>query len=689
MMEFFTEGTLFAGKYKILKHIDSGGMGHVYLAEDQTLGRKIAIKVIRHSNPDQISYLKNKSVPDMHQRFLNEARALAQLDDHPHIIQIHDYGQVDHISYLVMKYFPGQAVTLWGDAQQPLLQQWLIVFRQILSALQYAHAQGVFHRDIKPSNVLVGGTATSPQVKLIDWGLSLAENRPRMTTAGLIIGTLGYSDPALIGNDEAAYMPANDLYSVGVLMYRLLCQQDAIVIDTQASIDSILNACLDNRIIPPRQHNPHIPEPLEALILQLLASDPKKRPQSAEEVSQSLLPIAQAMKGNERALEDAFDQLGHMVQTQKIDSSTHNSPVSQDAVSHHPAPPLVPVPEKQPPPDLRWLDQPEKKPLFTKRNLAISMAILIIFAGLLFAQLNTRKNVHTNTDEAKPQAVTAADLDKDPRSAPTPLEKLTNTAKSATNANGSPQNKMDSYDEKIRNRYALNGASQPVWSPQGKLDFESANSSAHKPPKNADKNEFASKGFRPTSMQQYLEKKSADKNLPVLNVKAGTHIQAKILETLDTSSDVPVRAIIKTSLMLNGQTVLPTGTLLYGRAMLRRNRAFVKFDRAVFNNGNEYQIQATAVDVDDGQEGLRGRMEYAEDADSNGSSKALEALGKIGSNVVAIAPGGDRFSQDLKETVTNEAKETYQRNATKPKKRDKMTVRNDTVIDVLFSNFKY
>jgi len=677
-MEIFTEGILFAAKYKILKHIDSGGMGHVYLAEDQTLGRKVAIKVIRISHPDQLHYAKNKSVPDLAQRFLNEARALAQLDDHPNIIHIHDYGQIGNTPYLVMKYFPGEAITLWGDARQPTINQWITAFRQILSALRYAHTQGVFHRDIKPSNVLVRGEAQTPQVKLIDWGLSLAVDRPRMTTAGLIIGTFGYTDPALIGNDESTYTPANDLYSVGVLMYRLLCRQDAIVIDPQASIDSLLNTCLDNQIIPPREHNPQIPEALEQLILRLLVSEPNQRPQSADELLQALAAISPTIS-DEQLLEAEFDQLGEKVQISQTDSFLPST-ISQASQPSTAQPSIASKPQ----PNLEWLDQPVKKPFLSKRNLAIAAGVAAIGLSFAFAQFSKNKTARPKTEDAKPQAITAADLEKDVRSPPTPLEKLTNSSQ--------PARKMDAYDEKIRNRYQLNGSSQPVLVPSGSLAFEpspSANSRANTtvPSRNTEKSDV-SRGFRPASVQQYLEKKNADKNLPLLNVKTGTRIQAKLLETLDTGSDLPVRVAIKTTLNTDG-LLLPSGTVLYGRTSLRNNRAYIKFDRAVLSSGSEYQILATAVDLDDGREGLRGRMEYADDSDGSGSGKALETLGRIGSSVVSLAPGGNNLSREVKDTMTSEAKDAYQRNAAKPKKHDKMTVRNDTVIDVLFSNFKY
>lgn len=677
-MELFTEGALFAAKYKILKHIDSGGMGHVYLAEDQTLGRKVAIKIIRPSHPDQLPYAKNKSLPDLAQRFLNEARALAQLDDHPNIIHIHDYGQIDGTPYLVMKYFPGEAVTVWGEVKNPSISQWLVVFKQILSALRYAHAQGVFHRDIKPSNVLVRGEAQAPQVKLIDWGLSLAADRPRMTTAGLIIGTFGYTDPALIGNDEATYTPANDLYSVGVLMYRLLCQQDAITIDPQASIDSLLNTCLDNKITPPREHNPQIPEALEQLMLGLLAGDPNQRPQSADEVLKTLATISPPA-GDDQALEADFDQLGQTVLSHHSDSDQRQPSLQKPLPS---APPAV-----QAPPNLAWLDQPVKKPLLSKRNIGIAAGAVVLCCGLAFAQLYKNKNVRLQPEEAKPQAVTAADLDKDVRTAPTPLEKLTNAAKPG----GLPAGKMDAYDEKIRNRYSLNTNGQPVLEPNGTLALEPSSAGTRANGAASSKSNGksdVSKGFRPASVQQYLENKNANKNLPMLNVRIGTRIQAKLLETLDTASDLPVRVALKVPLSADGIT-LPHGTVFYGRTSLRNNRAYIKFDRAVLSNGSEYQILATAIDADDGHEGLRGRMEYADDADGGGSGKAIETLGKIGSSVASLAPGGNTVSREIKDTMTAEAKEAYQRGAAKPKKRDKMTVRNDTVVDILFSNFKY
>src|ERR687885_363941 len=200
--------TLFDGRYRILRKLGSGGMANVYLAEDQELGRRVAIKILndRHANDDQFV-----------ERFRREAKNAAGLS-HPNIVSIYDRGEAEGTYYIAMEYLDGRSLKELiigrGPAPIPVAIDYA---RQTLAALRFAHRNGIVHRDIKPHNVIVDSEG---RIKVTDFGIARAGAASQMTEAGSIIGTAQYLSP-----EQARGAPVDqtsDLYSVAVLLYELL-----------------------------------------------------------------------------------------------------------------------------------------------------------------------------------------------------------------------------------------------------------------------------------------------------------------------------------------------------------------------------------------------------------------------------------------------------------------------------------
>ena len=175
--------TLFDGRYLIIRKLGSGGMANVYLAGDQELGRRVAIKILddRHARDEQFV-----------ERFRREAQNAAGLS-HPSIVSIYDRGDSEGTYYIAMEYVEGRTLKELLVARGPSPLGIAIDYtRQILSALRFAHRNGIVHRDIKPHNVIVDGEG---RVKVMDFGIARAGAASQMTEAGSIIGTAQYLSP--------------------------------------------------------------------------------------------------------------------------------------------------------------------------------------------------------------------------------------------------------------------------------------------------------------------------------------------------------------------------------------------------------------------------------------------------------------------------------------------------------------
>jgi eukaryotic-like serine/threonine-protein kinase len=263
-------GTLFDGRYQVVRKLGAGGMANVYLAEDQELGRRVAIKILndRHANDDQFV-----------ERFRREAKNAAALS-HSNIVSIYDRGEAEGTYYIAMEYLDGRSlkelIVSRGQAPIGLTVDYA---RQILSALRFAHRHGIVHRDIKPHNVLVDGDG---RVKVTDFGIARA-GTSQMTEAGSIVGTAQYLSPEQAKGGDVD--PRSDLYSLGVVLYELLTGDVPFNGDTPVEIAMKHLSALPE---PPSKRRRDVPRNLELVVMRALAKDPADRYQSAEEMDADL-----------------------------------------------------------------------------------------------------------------------------------------------------------------------------------------------------------------------------------------------------------------------------------------------------------------------------------------------------------------------------------------------------------------
>src|SRR5262245_39987002 len=249
-------------------------MATVYLAEDQDLGRRVALKVLdeRHAQDEQFV-----------ERFRREAMSAAVLS-HPNIVAVYDRGEANGTYYIAMEYLEGKTLKELIVARGPTPVRVAIDYaRQILAALDFAHRNGIVHRDIKPHNVII---APDGRLKVMDFGIARSGSS-QVTEAGSIIGTAQYLSPEQARGASAG--PAADIYSTGIVLYEMLTGSVPFTGDTPLEVAM---KHLSSVPEPPSKKRPEIPHNLDAVVLRALAKDPESRYRNAREMDADLARIA-------------------------------------------------------------------------------------------------------------------------------------------------------------------------------------------------------------------------------------------------------------------------------------------------------------------------------------------------------------------------------------------------------------
>jgi eukaryotic-like serine/threonine-protein kinase len=269
--------SVFDGRYRIIRKLGAGGMANVYLAEDQELGRRVAIKILddRHAADD--SFIE---------RFRREAKNAAGLS-HPNIVSIYDRGEAEGTYYIAMEYLSGRSLKELIVSRGPTPIRIAIDYtRQMLAALGFAHRHGIVHRDIKPHNVVVDADG---RLKVTDFGIARS-GASQMTEVGSIIGTAQYLSP-----EQARGSPVDqrsDVYSVGIVLYEMLTGTVPFTGDTPLEIAM---KHLSEVPVPPSELRDDVPDDLDLVVLRALAKDPEDRYQTAEEMNADLERIQRGL----------------------------------------------------------------------------------------------------------------------------------------------------------------------------------------------------------------------------------------------------------------------------------------------------------------------------------------------------------------------------------------------------------
>ncbi|MFI1561839.1 tetratricopeptide repeat protein [Streptomyces sp. NPDC020490] len=276
------DSRLIQGRYRLLELIGRGGMGEVWRARDESLGRQVAVKCLKPLGPH-----RDRSFTRMlRERFRREARVAAALQ-HRGVTVVHDFGEADGVLFLVMELLHGRNLCqlLEDNGHHPLAVPDVVdIAEQVAAALAYTHEQDIVHRDLKPANIM---RLTDGTVKICDFGIARLGHdigfTARLTGTGVAMGTPHYMSPEQIGGTEVDRR--SDLYSLGCVLYEIATGAPPFDLDDAWGI---LIGHRDTPPRPPRSTRAELPAYLETIILDLLAKRPEQRPADAREVGRRI-----------------------------------------------------------------------------------------------------------------------------------------------------------------------------------------------------------------------------------------------------------------------------------------------------------------------------------------------------------------------------------------------------------------
>jgi eukaryotic-like serine/threonine-protein kinase len=267
---------LLGNRYRLGERIAGGGMGSVYRAVDENLGRRVAVKVLRRDLADDPAFLE---------RFRREARAAAALS-HPGVAGVYDYGELDGSAFIVMELVEGETLAERIEATGRL--PWREAFalgEQVARALAAAHAHGLVHRDVKPANVLVGRDG---RAKVTDFGIAkAAASTTTLTRTGMVLGSANYVAPEQAQGEDVG--PAADQYSLGCVLFEAVTGRPPYEGPTAVAIAT---QHVSAPVPDPRQDRPDLPTPVTTLIRRAMAKHPTDRFPSTSSLADALATTA-------------------------------------------------------------------------------------------------------------------------------------------------------------------------------------------------------------------------------------------------------------------------------------------------------------------------------------------------------------------------------------------------------------
>jgi len=269
------------GGFTVLEHVGQGGMATVYRAEQPSMQRDVALKVI--------SVISTDESDDFFRRFEKEAAMIASLE-HARILPVHNYGIEGNWAYMAMRYLRGGSLKDLMREKPLSLERTLEIFEQIASALAYAHSKGIIHRDLKPSNIMLddGGNAY-----LTDFGLAkMVKGNGDSTQSGHIVGTITTMAPEQLRGEPIDHRA--DIYSLGIILYEMAVGETPFSHDKHADVITLIYQHLEDDPDPPSKYDKNISKELEQTIMKAIAKRPDQRFGSVAEMLISLEPLMAA-----------------------------------------------------------------------------------------------------------------------------------------------------------------------------------------------------------------------------------------------------------------------------------------------------------------------------------------------------------------------------------------------------------
>lgn len=278
-------GSLLQDRYRLDEKLATGGMGSVYRATDQKLGRVVALKLLAANLAEDGSFVE---------RFRREARAAAGLR-HPNIANVFDAGEADDCHFIVMELAEGRDLARLLREEGPLSQERSVgIIDRICLALGHAHAAGIIHRDVKPANIIVG---PDDSVKVTDFGIARAADDSKLTVTGSVMGTAHYISPEQAEGKPLS--PGSDIYSLGIVMFETLT---GAVPFTGESLMSVAMRHINEQVPPPSSISDGVSPEMDEVVLRATSKDPSDRYRDTGEMHEALLAVQGRSDGSTAVL---------------------------------------------------------------------------------------------------------------------------------------------------------------------------------------------------------------------------------------------------------------------------------------------------------------------------------------------------------------------------------------------------
>ncbi len=369
-------GTMLAGRYRLTEHIAAGGMGEVWKGHDEVLGRVVAVKIMLPSLVAE---------PGFAERFRDEARTMATIN-HSGVVNVYDYGSDQGVTYLVMEFVEGDALSkTLARVGRLTPARTMSLIAQAADALQAAHDKGIVHRDVKPANLLVRPNGT---LVLTDFGIARSAAASQLTQAGAVLGTASYISPEQAAGEIAT--PTSDVYALGVVAYQCLAGRRPF------EGGSPIEIALQHIDGTPPPLPPDIPGPVRQVVERCLSKKPAQRWPSAASLA-AAARLAASGQAPGRPMSPAPASAGTGATATVVRPSAAPTRVAPaQAAPYRPVSPGYPPTARHPsvPPVRRPTPQPQRRSNAGVVILGIVLAILVmVLAALISSAIKRHRQV--------------------------------------------------------------------------------------------------------------------------------------------------------------------------------------------------------------------------------------------------------------------------------------------------------